>query len=199
MYIRHDYLFYMCAAFLTYWKVLQYVVTCLFHRFVIWASLMLEIRFQRHNQSFCLHLRLHCELSVSESSQLCLMDVKENPDIICGSAFKINLFTWSAEKCVCNSEMSTLSLQVPSWTSCQKTRAPFFSMRIQRLNKPNLLCLLSRVSVTLFTTTPSDIFSPANLPSSVFFSLHIMLLSLTQWQEIEREEQSECAWMMWRL
>lgn len=36
------------------------------------------------------------------------------------------------------------------------------------ISKQNLLCLLSRVSVTPFTTTPSDIFGPPNLPSSVF-------------------------------
>lgn len=68
--------------------------------------------------------------------------------------------------------------------------SPFYylSARTHRLNKPNLLCLLSRVSVTPFTTTPSDILSPSNLPSNVF---QIMLLSLTQWQETERERGAE--------
>lgn len=109
---------------------------------------------------------------------------KKNPDIICRPAWKMNAFIWSAEKCVCSSDMSTLSSQVPSCISCQM---PAF---LQRWNRPNLLCLLSRVSRTPFTTTPSDIFSPTNLPSSVF---QITLLCLTQWLKTQQESRVRLA------
>lgn len=96
----------------------------------------------------------------------------------------MNAFTWSAEKCVCSSDMSTLSSQVPSCISCQMPAL------LQRLNRPNLLCLLSRVSRTPFTTTPSDIFSPTNLPSNVF---QITLLCLTQWLKTQQESRVRLA------
>lgn len=84
---------------------------------------------------------------------------KRNPDIICGPALKIDA-------------------------------APDASTSFYFLDNPKIkqaepfVVFLSRVSVTPFTATPSDIF---DLPNSVF---QIMLSSLTQWQETESDEPS---------
>lgn len=155
----------MCIVFFNILK--GFVMMCLFHRFVIWALMTLEIQFERHNQSFCLHLRLHWAVCVG--AEPVLFNGCKRKDIICGPSLKMNVFTWSVGKCVCSSQKCFCLCRCPPEHPVRRREHSFFCMRIQRLNKPNLLCLLSRVSVTPFTT-PSDIFSPANLPSSVFFS-----------------------------
>ena len=82
------------------------------------------------------------------------------------------------------------------WTLClsrcppehpaRRRHFPFLCVIVweSRLNWPNLLCFLSRVSATPSTSTPSDTSNPDNLQSNVF---QIKLLCLTQWQETQRE------------
>lgn len=110
-----------------------------------------------------------------------------------------HLWTFSREKRMSSHGQLEKKTRLQLWDehferACEKAGEPPVhpvrrpvSLRIQRWNWLNLLCLLGWVSATPVRTAPSDIFTPANLPSGVF---QIMLLSLTQWEATDKRRRA---------